>query len=507
MARFENGHVTHSVRTEWIFDLVPEKPGKLEIGPFRLNCAGAEIKSRAITVPVRASTLPSDSVSLQVKAPTGDLWQGQTFQVDLTATLDAHLIDDGKISQNGLELDLPWFSGVANQLLKLDTPDPQADQQLAVRLAGTNGAVTLVAKRMTIDGKPRWIFTRSFLMLVTGPGDVQLAGSRFSATVATQFERDTDPVAALLNGNRLRVVRWATVDARADGTTLHVRTPPPDGRPASWVDAVGRFTFTGSADPTTLKVGETCTLTLTVAGDGNIDFLKWPAFDQLQQDFRIFGKTPRKLPRTQVLEIQISPKTERVTQVPALAFSWFDPDVGKYEEKTVGPYALHVQPGGSDGLATLETPDETLSSLITVRETLPEPATAPPPAWVLALPGLALLGAVELLVRRRRWRESNPAQVARRAARRRLAEALGAAHDARDVSVAFGKYLSARLDGPPAGLSADEACARLRDAELARELRGVVERWEAASFGRAALDVAAARNEAGRLADRVEAAT
>jgi hypothetical protein len=274
------------------------------------------------------------------------------------------------------------------------------------------------------------------------------------------------------------------------------------------VDAVGRFRFTGSADPTTLKVGETCTLLLSVAGDGNIDFLKWPAFGQLEQHFRIFGKTPRKLPRTQVLEIQVSPKDEFVTEVPALEFAFFDPASGRYETQSVGPWPLRVSPGGRDGVSiSLNTPTEALSSLATVRETLPEPSGGPPPAWALVLPGLALLGAVELLVRRRHWRENNPEQVARRAARRRLGEALEHVAGPRDLAVAFGKYLSARLGGPPAGMSAEDAAARLADASLARELREVVARWEAASFGGASLDLAAARAEAARLADRVEAVT
>src|SRR5262249_50154784 len=161
----------------------------------------------------------------------------------------------------------------------------------------------------------------------------------------------------------------------------------------------------------------------------------------------------------------------------ALDFSWFDPETNRYDHQTVGPFAVTVLLGGAEGLATLETPDEMLSSLVTVRETLPAPSGGPPPAWLLALPGALLLATGEIVVRRRRWRQEHPDQVARRAARRRLADALAQARDARDLGVAFAKYLSARLGGPPAGLSADEACSRLSDAALAGELRTVTARW------------------------------
>jgi len=56
-------------------------------------------------------------------------------------------------------------------------------------------------------------------------------------------------------------------------------------------------------------------------------------------------------------------------------------------------------------------------------------------------------------------------------------------------------------------MSAEEAGARLPDADLARELRAVVGQWEAASFGGAGLDLAAARRQAAALAARVESAT
>ena len=73
--------------------------------------------------------------------------------------------------------------------------------------------------------------------------------------------------------------------------------------------------------------------------------------------------------------------------------------------------------------------------------------------------------------------------------------------------MAFGKFLSARLDGPPAGLTADEAAQRLPDEQLGAELRATVGRWEAAYLGGGTLALDTARREARQLAARVEAAT
>jgi len=497
-----NGHVTRSMRTEWDFELVPEQPGRLSVGPFRVNCRGAEIRSRTLSVPVRASPFPPDTVTLEVRSNASELWQGQVFALDVEASLDEAVAD--QLVQDGLELDLPWLTDCKG-LLRLDVPEPQGDIT-RVRLTGYTDQLRMRVTRRSEGGHSRLQFTRTFLMLAVEPGEVHLPASRFSARLATEVRPTRDPF-SLLGGRVNQVVRASTVDARSTGPVLTVRAPPADGRPPAYTNAVGHFKFTGAADPSTLRVGDTCTITLTVTGDGNIDFVKWPEFDVLKEDFRIFGKTPRKLPRTQVLEIQVSPKSERVTQVPELAFAFFDPDSGTYQSLSVGPFALSVQPGGNDGLATLESQTETLSSLETVRETLSLPSSGPPPGWLLALPGALALLAVEVAARRRSWRASHPDLVARRGARRRLDESLAQARDARDLAVAFGKFLSARLGGPPAGMSAEEAAARLADGALSAELREVIGRWEAASFGGAGLDLAAARRQAGQLAARVEAAT
>jgi len=497
-----NGRVTRSLRTDWLLELVPERPGRLEVGPFSFNCRGAEIRSRVVPVSVRASTFARDTVTLQVRAADGELWQGQVFAIDVAATLDEKAAE--QLVQDGLELDLPWLAE-APGLLRLEAPEPQGDLT-RVRVAGYADSLRMRVARDTSGGRPRLVLTRTFLMLAVEPGEVQLPASRFSARLATEVRRLNDPF-DWLNGRSSQVVRAATVDARAEGPRLFVRAPPAEGRPAGYTNAVGRFKLTGTASPTALRVGDTCTITLTLTGDGNVDFARWPEFDELKEGFRIFGKSQRKLPRTQVLDIQVSPKSERVTEVPALSFAAFDPASGRYEMHTVGPFPLSVSPGGADGLATLESPSDTLSSLETVREMLPEPASGPPPGWLLAAPGALVLLLSEVAARRRSWRARHPALVARRGARRRLDEALSGAREPRDLAAAFAKYLSARLGGPPAGLSAEEAAVRLSDAELARELCAVVGRWEAATFGGAGLDLGSARTQAEQLADRVEAAT
>jgi hypothetical protein len=495
-----NGRITRSVRTEWAFRLVPERAGTLSVPPLRFNCRGEEVSTAPITVEVGPSSIAAGAVTLELRPSAGALWAGQTFQLDVVASIDEPRVE--QLVKNGLELDLPWLEGLPG-LLRLDTQPPSGDLT-AVRLTGRREALEMrVSRDLTAN---RIVLTRTLDMLATSSGPIELPDSLFSATLAVETGPDRNDPFGRVFGGSLAVTRAVVVDARATGVTLDVRAPPLEGRPRSFTNAVGRFRFNGTAAPQTLRVGDTCTLSLTLTGEGNLDFVEWPAFDELSRDFRVFGKNERKLPRTRVLEIQVSPKTQRVTEVPRLEISAFDPEQERYETLSTGPFELTVSPGGEQGL-TLESRAETLSNLETIREELPEPAGPRVPGWAWWAPAALLLVVADARRRRLAWRARNPRLLRRKGARAALDASLAGAADAHAVCVAFSRFLSARLDGPPAGLTAVEAGQRLQDPALGDALRRSYARWEAGAIGGAPLDLAAARREAAELADRVEAAT
>ncbi len=499
-SRWENGRLTRSIRTEWVFQLVPERAGQMVVPPLRFNCRGEEVFTAPVSVLVTPSTIEGGLLTLDLQPSADRLWAGQSFQIDVVATIDLKRFD--QIMKNSYTLDLPWLDGVPG-LLRLNTPPPSGDPA-TVRLVGRRDALEMRASR---DGTgTRLVLRRTIDMLATAAGQIELPDSRFAATLAVETARDRGDRFSLF-GNSLEVTKAVVVDARASGVTIDVQAPPETGRPPSFTDAVGRFRFTGTAAPTTLRVGDSCMLTLTLTGDGNLDYMTWPAFDELSRNFRIYGKNERKLPRTRVLEIQVSPKTALVTEVPRLEVSAFDPEQGRYETLSTGPFPLSVSPGGEDGLSTLESRSETLSNLETIRDVLPPPSGARAPAWLWWVPALLVLLGVDLRARRQAWRARNPSMLRRKAARATLEVALAAAGDAHAVCTAFGHFLSARLDGPPAGLTAVEAGERLADAELREALRQAYGRWEASAMGGLRFDLDAARRDAAQLADRVEAAS
>jgi len=187
-----------------------------------------------------------------------------------------------------------------------------------------------------------------------------------------------------------KVVRWqrdffgdrrpvTTKPARAQGRpgTLIVSPLPQEGRPDSFAGAIGRgYTIGVAANRTVVRVGDPITLTVTVQGEGNLENVGLP---RLSADG---GLSPEhfRLPNGDISGVYedgrkvFEVKNVRVldttaNEIPAIAYSWFDPERVIYETARSKPIALRVDPArmvsSRDVISSvregpeLETPDST----------------------------------------------------------------------------------------------------------------------------------------------------
>ncbi len=497
-----NGRVSRTIKTIWRFQLVPRAEGLLELPPFRLECRGEALDTERTSVFVTPATDERDRVRLTVESSDVTVWVGQIFHLDLAAYLDEDVTE--KLLDGGWYLDLPWFDGLTG-LVRLDAETPRNNLR-HVPLSDGRRKLGMEMSGVSTDGRT-WIrLALRVPMLASRSGHLEIPASRFVAKIATGFERQRDPF-SIFGGSRQVVTRAIVAESIAPALVLDVREPPLDTRPRAYTNAVGSFELKGAALPRSVRVGDPVTISLKLTGEGNLEFLEWPPFDELSEDFRIFGKEEQDTGDARVIAIEVSPKSSRVTEIPKLEVGVFDPEQGDYEVLSVGPFPLEVTADANEGLAELSVPDEILNDLETIRERLPAPIEGRRPAWLWVLPGLLLFAGVELRGRVSRWRAANPEAIRRRGARRALEEELKQVDGVGDVAAAFARFLAARLGGPPAGLSAQEAAERLDDEELADELCRTVAVWEAAYLGGSQLDTNIAWSEARHLAERVEQTT
>ncbi len=498
-----NGRVSTRFTMRWQLRLIPERTGRIYLPALQFSCRGAVVSSKATYIDVSESSIEPGTVHLSIEPTSRELWVGQIFDVEIEAGV---LLEQWRnVVRGGLMLALPWQADEDYVLLLGATPTSRGASE--VFLNGDAARLAMSNSEQVRDGREYHLLTRRLRFLARAPGTVDLRDSRFSTTIATEVRNVRDPL-SIFGGTR-QATRTAVLDAYGEGEPIVIRPLPLDGQPASFTNAVGDFRFFVNATPRSLAVGETCRLTMEVRGVGNLEFIEWPAFSELDANFRVFDKNEEKEDTYRRLVWDVAPLNDRVDEIPSLAFSAFNPDTGEYVELVSPAIELDVEPGGGGGLTDLEPSQAILHDLETIRETLPEPRPEPWPTWWLWAPAVLALIGTELFTRRAAWRRSNPAEIARRGARRKFENELSEAGDAGAAAGAFARFLAARFNGPPAGMSAREAAGilRERDAALADELVRVVSGWEAGYLGGASIDTATVAAEARALADRVEAAS
>lgn len=132
---------------------------------------------------------------------------------------------------------------------------------------------------------------------------------------------------------------------------LQIRPLPTEGRPASFYGAVGTgYAFAAKLDPTQTEAGEAVTLSATVQGPGNLKTttdLQFPSIEGLSAypAAPVSNYLPNSTSRSyKVFKTVLVPAASGTYTIPALHWSYFDPQAGMYKTLTSNPLSLAVTP-------------------------------------------------------------------------------------------------------------------------------------------------------------------
>jgi len=201
---------------------------------------------------------------------------------------------------------------------------------------------------------------------------------------------------------------------------LQVLPLPTENVPAGFNGAVGSFTMAASAGPTNLTAGDPITLHVRISGRGALDSLALPDLGGWR-DFKTYPPTtkvettdPLGLQGTKTFEEVVVPQSADVKALPAISFSFFDPDQKSYRTLTQPPVALVVRPGAAAPTPTVvaanaragqDAPPPT-QDIVHIKPRLGMVAQIAPPLvqqpWFLALQAVPVVAWLSALLWRRR---------------------------------------------------------------------------------------------------------
>lgn len=337
----------------------------------------------------------------------------------------------------------------------------------------------------------RWQrFTMHRAFLPTRPGTFELAAPslRFQV-VRREGQRD-------VFGQR-RGGLSENLFAQGQPLRIEVLPLPEAGRPNPYYRAVGRgMTIEARLGHDRVKLGGSLKLTLTVRGQGNLEFLEMPNVDALPLLHKLGEAQVQRSADQVVVTYDLTPRTGDVKQVPAIGWNYFDttPGVERYVSLATAPLPLTVLPlEHTETLAPL--PDAAAKPItpgvddvfdLPAFDGEPRRATTLP-RWAGALvvfgPWLLALGGL-LAFRRWRARSADVHGQRVRAALRTCRQALDRGDDALD---ALAGYVADRLGVPAAAVISPDLRQRLAasglDAGLAEEVVRAIEQGTAARYG------------------------
>ncbi|MGR3302733.1 MAG: BatD family protein [Candidatus Scalindua sp.] len=142
------------------------------------------------------------------------------------------------------------------------------------------------------------------------------------------------------------------IERSTDSIKLKIKSLPELDKPEDFAGTVGKFTMDVLAKPTKVKVGDPITLSINIRGEGNIQTIGEPVLTAGdEKDFKIY---PAEIDMTitdrgkgirgeKLFSKVIEPQHEDIDFIPAISFSYFDPELERYKTITHDPIPIVVE--------------------------------------------------------------------------------------------------------------------------------------------------------------------
>ncbi len=336
--RIVNGriHQLNEVRFVYRYRYLAAEPGPSEIGSFTVT-QGANSRSTApLRLQLRALDL-SDRLRVRLDLPEERVFVGQRIRVVLEIWFDEVL----RKNLHDYTLTVPLFDRTESFQF-VDAADAGGTTDVTIDAAEGERKLRGTARDEVHRGARYLVVSLTQTLIPLRAGDIEIEPSSLVADEATRWQRD------FFGGRRVSHVRKLRALDRPQ--ILRVGAIPGEKRPESFAGAVGKgFSLEVSADRSVVKVGDPIRLTFTLRGEGNLETAGLPnlAADGLldPRDFRVpAGDLPGRLEgNAKRFEAVVRVENERVREIPALEYSFFNAAAQSFETVRSRPIALSVR--------------------------------------------------------------------------------------------------------------------------------------------------------------------
>jgi hypothetical protein len=316
-----NGKVNAGI--DYTYFIQPKKAGNFQIGPAEIKVEGQVLKSNVTTLAVKVPSRRSDRD------------RGPLF---IEAGISSHNVYVEE--QCIYTLKLYRRARVSNLSLNLPEVEHLVFKQLSEPLE----------YQSSYGGLDYQVLEIRYAILPSREGAYTIGPSRMNMTVLQPDQRSPfgsffkDPFFSFSSGRPLTLTTASL--------QLNVHPLPEQGKPADFSGLVGDFYIESELEPTSIKTGESATLTVRVSGRGNVNripdlkiaeidhtkiYADQPVLNVQQNDKGIGG--------TKVMKWALVPEKAGKIEIPPLGLSFFHAKREEYKILNTPSHSLSVLPG------------------------------------------------------------------------------------------------------------------------------------------------------------------
>ena len=347
-----NGKTTRSSQFTYTYILMPKKTGKFTIpaATARLK-GGKQITSGTATVEVVANSGSSSSGrgnqgGVQSSAPSSvgaigddDLFMRFTFSRKSAVVgepIEATLKLYQRVNIAGFEdARFPAFNGFWSQEVEAPT--------------------NIEFQRENVDGNIYYsAVLRKYVLIPQQAGSITIDPAELVCVVNV---RVAPTGGASIFDSFFENQRTIRKRVMTDPYTINV-SPLPAGAPATFGGGVGKFSISASLSKDSLMTHEAASLVITVKGKGNISLLEAPEVsfppDMEVYDTKVSERTDKGTGGTsgsKIYEYPFIPRSHGDFEIPAIRYSYYDINAGRYVTLSTQPVRYHVDKGRDDPAA------------------------------------------------------------------------------------------------------------------------------------------------------------
>jgi len=335
---FINGQTTSSVTYNYI--VTAQHEGEFTIPGLRANVGGQQLASSPLKLVVTKVNAPPpadvangrEPAFLKLVVPKNKVYVGEP----MVGQLELYLRDD--------------VQGVNNFQLSSSPTDGFNTGQTAEQQG--------LRRRVQIGNRLYTVIPLALPLTAIRPGALTLGPFTAGVVVGLPSQNQGgDPFfSRFFNQTEQKQVALTTDSVKVESLPL-----PEPNKPANFNGAVGNFTLSATAGPTTVTVGDPITVRVQISGHGALDMVTLPTQDAWR-DFKTYPPTTKVEPGdqfgfqgTKTFEQIISPQNADVHELPALSFSFFNPDDGQYHTLTQPAVPLVVRTAGATPMPAFAT--------------------------------------------------------------------------------------------------------------------------------------------------------